>query len=118
MHTQWWYYIINSNNPNSRSIFKRFLEKTTQINESFIHHSKKFINKLYAFRGSCQIRSSILILDWNEKYYIFDILQKIYSTQKHYSVFVNSIRREFIDKEKNKEDDLQGIGKSYVKMKN
>ena len=65
---------FDSSNPNSRSIFEQFLDNTsssirdvivtrsTQINESFNHHSKKFVNKLYAYRGSYLIRSAICVL--------------------------------------------------------
>lgn len=37
------------------------------------------------------------VLDWNENYYIFEILSPI-GSQKLYSVFVYSIKREFEEK--------------------
>lgn len=71
---------FDSSNPNAHEIFEKILlmkskvirnvhpECNTQINESFNHHCKKFVNKLYAVRSSYSIRTAIAILDWNEKY--------------------------------------------------
>lgn len=103
---------FDSSNPNARTIFEKFLSMTskairdihpdcsTQINESFNHHCKKFINKLYAFRASYSIRTAIAILDWNEKYYIFEILKRMGSTQQLSKVFINSIKSEINEKVK------------------
>ena len=88
-----------SSNPNSHAIFEKFLDNTsssirdicvtrsTQINESFNHHCEKLLKKLYAYRGSYLNRLSIAVTDWNEKNYVFEILNRINSNQKLYSIF-------------------------------
>lgn len=103
---------FDSSNPNARLIFEKFLNdtsksirdicvaKSTQINESFNHHCKKYLNKLYAHRASFLIRSAIAVLDWNQEYFIFEILQRLNSSQKMYSVFLNSVQREINQKKK------------------
>lgn len=97
---------FNDTNPKSRALLDQFLKKTsdyikditpgfaTQINESFNHHSKKFTNKLFAFRSSYPIRTSISILDWNEPLYVFEILKRINSKQEMTSTLLNSIYNE------------------------
>lgn len=105
---------FDTTNPKSLEIFENFLKRTskiihdiapgnsTQINESFNHHTKKFINKLYSFRSSYPIRTAISILDWNEKYYVFEILKRLESTQVLYTVFLDSVRKEIEEKKKAK----------------
>lgn len=105
---------FDESNPNAFKIFQTFLEKTseliseikpgisTQSNESYNHHSKKFINKLYAYRATYSTRHAISILDWNDQY-IFDILKRINSTQPLYEVFLESVKREIADRRKSRE---------------
>ena len=87
----------------SQTIYDIAPGKTTQINESVNHHFKKFINKLFAFRGSYSTRTAISILDWNNDYYIFDILERISSTQILYTVFLESVKREIDEKKKGRD---------------
>lgn len=100
---------FDESNPNAFKIFQTFLEKTseliseikpgisTQSNESYNHHSKKFINKLYAYRAIYSTRHAISILDRNDQYYFFDILKRIKSTQPLYEVFLEPVKREIAD---------------------
>ena len=106
---------FDESNPNAFKIFQTFLEKTseiiseikpgisTQSNESYNHHSKKYINKLYAYRATYSTRTAISILDWNDQYYIFDILKRINSTQPLYTVFLESVKREIAERKKSHE---------------
>lgn len=54
---------------------------------------------------SYPIRTSIAILDWNEKNYKYEILKRINSTQEPSLVMVNSIEKEHIEKIKAKKKD-------------
>lgn len=106
---------FNDSNPNALKIFEKFLDDTsklvgdihidcsTQINESFNRHSKKYINKLYAFRATYKVRTAIAILDWNEPYFIFEVLKRINSTQAPYTIFLNSVKHEIEEKKKSRE---------------
>ncbi|KAK8853940.1 hypothetical protein M9Y10_016487 [Tritrichomonas musculus] len=91
MHSQNSIYVqfFNSTNNETFTLFQNFLNKTlkhireivpgqsTQLNESFNHHSKKFINKLYSYRSFYRLRSAISMLDWNEPFYINEILKRL-----------------------------------------
>lgn len=106
---------FDDSNKKSRALFDMFLKKTsgyikdiipgftTQINESFNHHTKKYINKLFAFRSSYPVRTSISILDWNEPLYVFEILKRISSNQALTLTLVNSIYSENTEKIKAKQ---------------
>lgn len=45
-------------------------------------------------------RTAISIIDWNENFYVFNVLDEIKSIQYPYSVFLNSVIKEVEKKKK------------------